>query len=109
MAWLKTTTVVLRRGGIDTGPISLPVADAEPRIFTSDGTGTGEAAVLNASGTINSAANPAPRGSVITFYVTGLGAMDPPVIDGAIMPLSLPLPQPHFGTTAMLWSNTCPI
>lgn len=36
----KTTNVVLRRGGIDTGPISLPVADAVPGIFTIDGTGT---------------------------------------------------------------------
>ncbi|HXI44542.1 MAG TPA: SBBP repeat-containing protein [Bryobacteraceae bacterium] len=105
----KTTSVVLRRGGADTGPISLPVAEAVPGIFTIDGTGTGEAAVVNTNGTINSAANPAPRGSVITFYATGLGAMDPPGIDGSTMPLSLPLPKPHFGTSAALGSKAATI
>lgn len=105
----QTTSVVLRRGGTDTGPISLPVAEAVPGIFTIDGTGTGEAAVLNANGTINSAANPAPRGSVITFYATGLGATDPASLDGSIMPLTLPLPKPRFGTSAILGSKPATI
>jgi uncharacterized protein (TIGR03437 family) len=39
---------------------------------------------VNANGTVNSASNPAPVGSVVTVYVTGAGQTNPPGIDGGI-------------------------
>ena len=48
-----------------------------PGVFTYGGLGLGQAAVLNYDATvgytINSAKNPAPKGSTISLYVTGMG------------------------------------
>jgi uncharacterized protein (TIGR03437 family) len=50
--------------------IPVAVADAAPGLFTD---AAGEAAANNQDGSINSAGNAAPRGSVISLYGTGLG------------------------------------
>jgi uncharacterized protein (TIGR03437 family) len=44
-----------------------------PGIFTIAG-GTGQAAATNQDGSVNSTANPAARGSVVSLYATGQGA-----------------------------------
>jgi uncharacterized protein (TIGR03437 family) len=62
-----------------------------PGIFLANPT-TQLAAITNADGTPNSPTNPAKRGSVVTFYGTGGGAMSPPGVDGGIWPTS-PLAQ----------------
>lgn len=48
------------------------VAASAPAIFTS-GNGTGQAAAINQDGSLNSASNPAARGSIISLYATGQG------------------------------------
>jgi uncharacterized protein (TIGR03437 family) len=63
------------------------VADSAPGFFTLDGSGTGAAAALNQDGTVNSPANPARRGEVITLFGTG-GLWDPGAQDGQINPLA---------------------
>src|SRR5207245_9939346 len=45
---------------------------------------TNRAVVLNQDQSINSTTNPAKRGSVITFWATGLGLMEPGVSDGSV-------------------------
>jgi uncharacterized protein (TIGR03437 family) len=57
---------------------STPVVSAAPGIFTTGG-GTGEAAAINQDGSINSATNPALRGSIVSFYATGQGSSSGPV------------------------------
>jgi uncharacterized protein (TIGR03437 family) len=89
--------MTIERNGVTYGPWKLPVAPAVPGIFTIDSSGNGQAAVFNQDGTINSPSNPARKGSVIVIYATGAGLMDPPMADGAIAPLSLPLPKPRLG------------
>jgi len=91
------TVLTIERGGATYGPWKLPVADAVPGIFTMDGSGNGQAAVFNQDGTVNSPGNPAARGSTIVLYATGAGQMDPPMADGALAPLALPLPKPRLG------------
>jgi uncharacterized protein (TIGR03437 family) len=49
--------------------------------------------VLNQGGTYNSIANPAARGSVITFYATGAGLMNAAVADGSVTSVSAPPSQ----------------
>jgi uncharacterized protein (TIGR03437 family) len=49
------------------------VASAAPGIFTV-GNGTGGAAANNKDGSLNSASNPALRGSIVSFYATGQGS-----------------------------------
>ena len=87
-----TEMTVKGAAGTD-GPRAMPVADAVPAIFTYNSSGIGEAAVINQDGTYNSIANPAPLGSVITFYATGAGLMNPLATDGSVTSLSLPPDQ----------------
>jgi amidase len=68
------------------------VNDVAPGIFTDEPLGKGPALILNADGSRNSAANPAAKGSTITFFVTGEGIMSTLAIDGrlAAAPLQTP-------------------
>jgi uncharacterized protein (TIGR03437 family) len=89
-----TTQMTVQFNGQSFGPIVMPVAAAVPGIFTLDGSGHGQAAVINQDGTFNSVSNPAPRGTIISFFACGPGLMTPAVADGTISPLTLPLPAP---------------
>jgi uncharacterized protein (TIGR03437 family) len=44
--------------------------------------GKGPGAIVNQNGTVNSAAHPAPRGSIVSLYGTGGGATTPLLLDG---------------------------
>lgn len=72
------------------GPIILEPAN--PGLFTVTQDGTGQALALNQDGSLNSPANPAPRGSVVQLFGTGQGATDPMVATGEPAP-SGPLAQ----------------
>ncbi len=73
-------------------PVTVPVADAAPGIFTAASSGKGQGAILNEDGSFNSARRPAAPGSIVVIYATGEGAVDPPVQDGQVTapPLSKP-------------------
>ncbi len=66
---------------------SVIVAAAAPGVFTLDGK---HAAAVNQDGTLNSPANPAHFGSIVSLYLTGLGAVTPQPADGANTQLPLP-------------------
>jgi uncharacterized protein (TIGR03437 family) len=76
------------------------VNDSAPGIFAGSSSGSGPGAILNvtASGetTVNSASNPARRGSIVTIFGTGSGLWNVPQADGqvAIAPQGL---QPSVG------------
>jgi len=53
--------------------LTTPVAVAAPGIFTANASGTGTGAIVNQSGTVNTAAAPAPKGAIIAIYFTGGG------------------------------------
>jgi uncharacterized protein (TIGR03437 family) len=65
-------------------PITVQVAPTAPAIFTTDFTGMNGAVALNADGTVNSAANPAARGTTITLFATGEGVTTPVDSDGVV-------------------------
>lgn len=102
-------------------PIDAKVVDAAPAIFTTGGTGRGQAAALNADSTPNSLLNPAARGSVIVLYLTGEGQTDPAGQDGRVIAADLRTPllsataqiggQPadvlYVGSAPMLVSGIC--
>jgi uncharacterized protein (TIGR03437 family) len=56
--------------------IQVAVANEAPALFVDS---TGQAAANNQDGSLNSQSNPAPRGSVISLYGTGLGTSGDPV------------------------------
>jgi uncharacterized protein (TIGR03437 family) len=59
--------------GVRSQVVNLPALTSRPGVFSLNRAGTGQAAALNEDGTINSPSNPAARGSIVTFYVTGAG------------------------------------
>jgi uncharacterized protein (TIGR03437 family) len=64
----------------------LDLAAAAPAIFTLAANGLGQGAVLNQDFSVNSASNPAPRGSAIMIFATGGGQTNPPGVDGRLAP-----------------------
>ena len=68
----SSTEISVIVNGLTIADWKSPVAAAAPGIFTS-GNGTGPAAANNQDGSINSASNPAARGSIISLYATGQG------------------------------------
>jgi uncharacterized protein (TIGR03437 family) len=76
-----------------TSPLfSTAVAPSAPGIFTLDATGRGQAVAFNADGAINSPANPAKSGELVSIFATGGGATLPGSLDGEIVRTPVPLP-----------------
>lgn len=95
VATKSSVQVTVEYSGIASTPITMLVTPAAPGIFTADGSGAGPGAILNQDGfTLNSAANPAPQGSVVTLFATGEGQTNPGGVDGKLAPGVLPLPAP---------------
>jgi uncharacterized protein (TIGR03437 family) len=69
----SNVTMSVVSDGATVAETTIPVTAAAPGIFTVSGAG-GQAAAVNQDGSINSASNPAARGSVISLYATGQGA-----------------------------------
>ncbi len=70
--------------GQTTPAAGLTVAAAAPGVFTANGSGTGQGAIVNQGTTLNSVSSPAPLGSIVSIYVTGEGRTYPNGIDGLI-------------------------
>ncbi len=72
--------------------LSETVAAAAPGIFSVAQNGVGPGAILNQDGvTVNSAAHPAARGSVVAIFATGGGQTNPTSLDGQFAPASAPV------------------
>jgi uncharacterized protein (TIGR03437 family) len=89
----STVGVAVEYKDVRSEPLTLPVAATRPGVFTADRSGYGQGAILNEDGSLNSAANPAARGSIIVVYLTGEGLSDPPSADGAVNGGTLPKPR----------------
>jgi uncharacterized protein (TIGR03437 family) len=93
-----STTVMVQSQSSLSDPISVRVVAARPGIFTL--ANSPQAIVLNQDGSINSPAKRAPRGSVITIFATGQGAINPPIPTGKPAPNS-PLSGPGAVTATI--------
>jgi uncharacterized protein (TIGR03437 family) len=110
---LPTTLVTVQLGGENgeqtLGPIKLPVVVAAPGIFTANASGSGQAAVLNQDSSVNSSSNPAARGSTVSVYLTGTGALNPAIADGSLGPMTAPFPAPVAGISATIGGVDAPV
>jgi uncharacterized protein (TIGR03437 family) len=91
------TTLSIVVDGVTVATSPVPVATASPGIFTTGA--SGQAAALNQDGSLNSATNPADRGSVVSIYATGQGSGTGNVtltIAGYNAPLFYAGPAPGF-------------
>jgi uncharacterized protein (TIGR03437 family) len=87
---------------------SISVQAANPAVFTMSNQPSGPAIALNQDGTLNSAANPAPAGSIVVLYATGTGQTAPPGLDGAEPPGSA-LPAPKLPVLVTIGSENADI
>jgi uncharacterized protein (TIGR03437 family) len=79
----RTTIAVAPEGVLAPALLATVAVNATaPAIITQDSAGIGQALAINVDGTVNSSANPAKAGSVVSLFVTGLGATQDG--DGAI-------------------------
>ena len=79
----STATIVVTNSGTPSNSVSVPLAATAPGIFTQDGSGANLGVVLHANYTLVNGAAPATANEVVLIYMTGLGAVNPPVGDGA--------------------------
>ena len=97
----SSLTVQVEYQGQALAPLTVPVSAAQPGVFTADGSGSGLAVAVNQDGTLNSDANPAPAGSIVSLFVNGLGATSPASVEGAVAASTAPKPTAAY-TVALL-------
>jgi trimeric autotransporter adhesin len=84
VAGQTSTQMVVTYNGVASAPTTLNVASSAPGLFSANTSGTGNGAIVNADGTVNSPANPAARGSYVSLYGTGEGQTNPSGVNGRI-------------------------
>jgi uncharacterized protein (TIGR03437 family) len=107
VAGQASTQVQVEYQGIPSAPVTVPVADAVPALFSRDMSGAGQGAILNQDMTPNSISNPAAPGSILVMFATGAGRMDAPVIDGSLS--AAPLPKPALPVTVQIGGINAPV
>jgi uncharacterized protein (TIGR03437 family) len=98
-------SLVVTSGGSSSSAFTFTVLGQAPSIFQY---GTNHAVAQNASNAVNSDTAPAASGSVITVYLTGQGAVNNPVTDGAATPSS-PLSTATAKATATIGPQNAPV
>jgi uncharacterized protein (TIGR03437 family) len=83
----QNTQLCVSYNSVPTNCLTLAVAQTTPGVFTVDGT---YALAVNQDGTMNSAEHPAPAGSIVSIWATGLGPITPAQADGTLIDLPLP-------------------
>jgi len=80
-----TANVVVTANGFAVASSTFPIVSAAPAIVID---ASGHAAALNSDGSVNRSANPAKPGTYVLVYLTGIGALSPPVATGNAAGLS---------------------
>ncbi len=89
----KASTTVAVQTKFGSFSAQVPIVQAVPALFTSNASGSGQAAALNQDLSLNSSANPANPGDTIVLFGTGEGIVSPLPSDGSISPYPAPSPQ----------------
>jgi len=100
-----SAVVTLMRGGLVVATSSVAIQPAAPGLFLLTG---GHAAVLNPDNSINTPSRPAAAGSIVSAYLTGLGAVQPALAEGIAAPVS-PLSRVSRNVTASINGVDAPV
>lgn len=100
IAGRRMVSIQVEYQGRKSNAIAMAVSLTNPAIFSQNLTGSGPGAILNQDNTLNTAANPAAKGSVIQVYATGDGPTLPPGVDGPVNTTSFP--KPTFAVSATI-------
>ncbi len=77
----SSVTVQIVSSSVTSPIFPATVVAADPQVFQNP---VGTAAAVNQDGTVNSAANPAKAGSIVSIWATGAGSVYPRPLDGQI-------------------------
>jgi uncharacterized protein (TIGR03437 family) len=102
-----STRLVVEYRGQKSTEVVLQVVAAAPGIYTTNSAGYGQGAILNQDYSLNGAARPVAKGSVIMVYGTGGGITSPLGVDGAVTP-AIPHPYP-LSASAILGGVTAKV
>lgn len=80
--------VIVRQGNVESNRVTVPVSRTSPGIYSIQQNGIGPGAILKSDFSVVSSTNPARRGDTVLIFLTGLGAVNPPLADGAAAPTS---------------------
>jgi uncharacterized protein (TIGR03437 family) len=109
VAGQSSTTLQVEYLGAVSAPVSLPVTAALPGLFTANSQGFGPGAILNNSDySLNTAANPVPRGAYVDIYMTGTGATTPASVDGLVVTAPYPQVPANVPVTVTMGGVPCP-
>src|SRR5205807_1493603 len=78
------TQVQVKASGGTSDSVALPVLPVAPSVLSVDYTGSGQGAVLNHDGKVNSFSTPAKAGSIVSIFATGEGQTLPGGVDGKV-------------------------
>ena len=92
-----TMTIQAENQGQALPLLNAAVTTTQPDFFTLDGSGRGQALAFNQDGTPNGPSKPAPLGSILTVFVTGLGVTIPPSVEGELATSTAPKPAANAG------------
>ncbi len=79
----QSAEIIVRNGSQESNRVTVPVARTSPGIYSQSQNGIGAGAVLRSNFSLLTGSNPARRGDTILIYLTGLGALNPALADGA--------------------------
>jgi uncharacterized protein (TIGR03437 family) len=97
----QSVNVTVQVDGTASAPVNVPVAKAAPGLSTVNQSGSGQGAILNQDGSVNSSVNPAARGSIVSFFGTGEGLISPPLLSGNLS-ISTPFSVPTEPVAVMI-------
>jgi len=106
--------VLVTYNGLTSSQFNIPLTPSDVQLFTANTKGTGPGSILNQDFSVNSASNPAAKGSVVAVYGTGGGIVNPPVTAGEVAGdnlsvLALPFSAIVGGENAIvLYAGTAP-
>lgn len=83
-----TATLQVNSTGGSGAVLTLNTIDAVPGVYTTGFAGVGAVNAVNQDGSLNSSLHPAAKGSYLTIYASGLGAVNPTLVAGAVPPVS---------------------
>ena len=77
-----TATIVVQNGTVNSNTVTVPVAPTAPGVYSLDQSGSGPGAILHADFGLVNSDRPAAPGETVLIYLTGMGAVNPPITDG---------------------------
>lgn len=86
----STASIVIKNSTGTSNTVTMQLATTSPGVYSVDYSGAGFGVILHADYSLVTTANPAHKGETVLMYLTGLGAVAPPVADGVAAP-STPL------------------